>query len=213
MSGRDATIPAGIETNYLSGWLSRNDSRGELRWAVPRGGAWYAGPVSNRALRVGLLFLASAAGITLVVRRVLVLVEVQGDSMCPTLTNGDLALAVRTGTWLTHRGTIVVAHSPDWRESADTGRLDECGQVITPWVVKRVAALSGDPIPNVSLPDASLPRTPEPTGMIPFDRCYLLGDAAACVDSRLWGPVPKSLILGPVILHWHGLPSRVPGGR
>ncbi len=135
-------------------------------------------------------------------RRFVLLVEVQGDSMLPTMSDGDRALAVRTGSRLVRKGTVVVARSPGSSDSSSEDPFDDCGRPTTPWVIKRVAALPGDPAPSVTLPYATAPDPHAALAPIPAGHYYLLGDAAACIDSRIWGPLPADQILGPVLIHW-----------
>ena len=87
------------------------------------------------ALVVGLAVTVGAT--VIVVRAHLVVVTVRGMSMAPTLQPGD-RLIVRRRTNPTV-GAIVVAAEP---QPCRPGRVPAAH-----WVVKRVAAVAGDPVP------------------------------------------------------------------
>ncbi|WSG38334.1 S26 family signal peptidase [Dactylosporangium sp. NBC_01737] len=111
--------------------------------------------------------------------------------MEPALHDGDLVLARRLGGDLPHRGDIVVLRRP--RAVAPPP-----GSVVvhsaapavagSPWLVKRVAAVPGDPAPpGVPCPD------PVPAGMV-----VVLGDTPG-LDSTLFGPVPAETLHATVV--------------
>lgn len=118
-------------------------------------------------------------------RRLLV-VTVRGTSMAPTHHHGDRLLVRRTRT--VRRGQVVVALRPRspavWREDRHS-----------PLIVKRVAAMPGEPVPFGSVPRLAKGREARvPTGCV-----VLLGDnAAASVDSRQLGFFPLGDVLGVV---------------
>jgi signal peptidase I len=113
-------------------------------------------------------------------RRHYTAVTVCGLSMQPTLYDGDRVLVRRVPPARLHVGDVVVAR-PD--------RLRSGG---VRWLVKRVAALPGDPVPeSVS---GRVDRTAVPDGAL-----ILLGDnAAASWDSRTLGLFDIVLLLGRV---------------
>ncbi|MER6009618.1 S26 family signal peptidase [Streptomyces bluensis] len=118
-------------------------------------------------------------------RRLLV-VTVRGTSMTPTHHHGDRLLVRRTRT--VRRGQVVVALRPPslavWREDRHS-----------PLIVKRVAAVPGEPVP----PGSVLPLAEGHEGRVPPDRVVLLGDnPAASVDSRQLGFFPLGDVLGVV---------------
>jgi signal peptidase I len=148
-----------------------------------------------------------AAGVLLVALLVasLVLLEpftVRSSSMSPTLGPGDQVLAEKLTPhlWSLHRGDVVVFKPPQ------TGEL----------MVKRVVALAGD---RVGLADGRLVvnghRVREPyvdlpsvDGVyfgpyaVPAGSIFVMGDdRAESVDSRTFGPVRESRVVGRVMLH------------
>ncbi|RQX18434.1 hypothetical protein DDE19_07735 [Micromonospora ureilytica] len=129
--------------------------------------------------------LASVAGVVVARRRFLI-VDVAGDSMVPSLAHGDRVLVRRTRRLRT--GAIVVAHHQEG------GRRTAAGSGASAWLVKRLAALPGDGIPEAVAPavDAEVRRVP--AGM-----AVLLGEHPGSVDSRRWGFVPLSDIKGVVV--------------
>ncbi|WP_230686692.1 S26 family signal peptidase [Catellatospora vulcania] len=135
------------------------------------------------AVFVGVL--AGAAATLLLVRRRYLLVTVDGTSMLPTLRAGDRVL-VRRGTAALRAGRLVVAGWP--REPGATG---------DPLMVKRVAALPGDPAPAV-LPEAA-------GTLVPAGRVVLLGDnQQASRDSRQHGYFALADVRGVVVRHFTG---------
>lgn len=120
------------------------------------------------------LVLAVAGAVSWVTANLRVAV-VTGPSMHPTLRDKDRIL-VRRGR--PRRGDIVLAAMP-----ARSG---------IHWIVKRVAALPGDPAP------AEL-RVPAGT-RVPDGMLVLLGDnASASADSRDFGYVPAERLYGVVL--------------
>jgi signal peptidase I len=97
-------------------------------------------------------------------------VAVAEASMAPALAPGDWLLVDLTCRRWPHRGSVVVAREPG------TGIL----------VIKRVAARPGD-------------RVVTQRGIFALgpDEAWLLGDAAdQSIDSRLYGPVPLTALVG-----------------
>jgi signal peptidase I len=155
---------------------------------------------------VRLSFWVTLLGVTaLRATSPLTLTVVRGHSMEPTLRPGALSLLDRS-YYQSHplsRGDIVVL-----RVRGET-------------LIKRVYALPGerltllrfdDDIGNQLLTPAeaahllrlraarSLPDSRVLSLMVPPDHCFVLGDnGAVSVDSRDWGPVPMSAILGRAI--------------
>ncbi|MGW1867179.1 S26 family signal peptidase [Streptomyces mauvecolor] len=132
--------------------------------------------------------LAVGAGVLLLSVRVLrarvTLVRVTGSSMVPAFADGDRLLVRRTRR--VRRGDAVVFRNP-----LPFGDGDEA----LPWLVKRVSALPGDPVPPevravVGAPDGSL---------VPSGSLVVRGDAARTQDSRHFGYVPRSALLGVVV--------------
>ncbi|MFC9440467.1 S26 family signal peptidase [Nocardia sp. NPDC057030] len=133
---------------------------------------------------LGVVAALLAAGALFVARRMLVLVNVTGASMEPTLRDGDRILVRRRGPGGLRRGRIVVlmapaaAQGPDW----------QCPG----WHVKRVVALPGDPLP------ADVPA-PDGTGLVPRDSVVVFGDNPFGGDSRNWGPYRVDGFVGTLV--------------
>ncbi len=137
---------------------------------------------------VMLVLLASALGgvVVMVARRTLRVVEVHGESMEPGLWPGDQVLVrrLRPGRRV-RRGDIVVISrvGPGEGVALDGG---------TNLVIKRAAAVAGDPIPPGF---EALGETRVPPG-----RLLVLGDnPSRSTDSRQWGLLPESRITGVVL--------------
>lgn len=141
-----------------------------------------------------LVLLASAlgGGAAMAARRTLRVVEVHGESMEPGLRSGDRVL-VRTlrpgrpglSRGRVRRGDVVVISrvGPGEGVALDGG---------TNLVIKRAAAVAGDPIPPGF---EALGETRVPPG-----RLLVLGDnPSRSTDSRQWGLLPESRITGVVI--------------
>lgn len=141
--------------------------------------------------------VAGAAGVVWARRRLL-MVSVSGDSMRPAYRSGDRVLVRRVPAGRLRREDVVladVAGLVPGRVRADPG---------AGYVVKRVAAVPGDPVP------AEVPRRAGETE-VPRGTFVLLGDNAGhSVDSRHFGYVPAAGLLGKVV---RVLPARAPGGR
>jgi signal peptidase I len=102
---------------------------------------------------------------------------VAGHSMWPTLRDGDRVLVRRVRPAALRGGEVVLVAMP--------------GPAGDGWVVKRVAALPGDPAPTV----VSRHGGPVPAGML-----ALLGDnPESSADSRDFGYVPAERLFGVMI--------------
>jgi len=160
-------------------------------------------PLSRRRRRRDLSVVVAVVGVTLAVRTfVLTPVGVEGSSMVPTVQDGDVVLVARTATRTEalRRGDLVVFHDPD-------GGLS----------VKRVLGLPGE---RVAMLDARLTIDEQPLDepyvdlsridgtylgqvVVPDDSVFVLGDnRSRSTDSREYGPVRESALLGRVLLHW-----------
>ncbi|WP_219825575.1 signal peptidase I [Nonomuraea typhae] len=120
-------------------------------------------------LLLGVLLLAAGA---VWARRSYVVVTVQGESMTPTLADGDRVLVRRRRPGQVSRGDVVVLEPP-----REPGR----------WNVKRVVALPGDPVPDGL----------RETGTVPDGALVVLGDnPGGSADSRQRGFFPADQLLG-----------------
>ncbi|MFV2195700.1 S26 family signal peptidase [Nocardiopsis sp. LOL_012] len=132
--------------------------------------------------------VAVPAALLLWLNRTLVAVEVVGQSMEPTFHHGERVLVRRVPARRLRVGDVAVLGQPDPRVLA---HLDELLGAAAPWVVKRVAALPGGPVPD------GVPGCPD--GTVPPGHLVVLGDNTGCsTDSRVWGPVPDDQVLGVV---------------
>lgn len=103
--------------------------------------------------------------------------RVVGDSMRPTLRDGDLVLTVPVWVRDLSAGQVVVVRDPH-----DPTRR----------TIKRIAATAGDV--------ASLPEGP---AEVPRGRVAVVGDdPARSTDSRTYGPVPADQVERHVVLRW-----------
>ncbi|MFF4400751.1 S26 family signal peptidase [Streptomyces sp. NPDC001480] len=132
--------------------------------------------------------LAVGAGALLLSVRVLrsriALIRVTGSSMAPAFADGDRLLVRRTTR--VRRGDAVVFRNP--LPSAE-------GDEPLPWLVKRVCALPGDPVP----PDVRHAVGAPDGGTVPAGSLVVRGDAARTQDSRHFGYVAESTVLGVVL--------------
>lgn len=149
------------------------------------------------ALLCGLfaLVLAASAALAHALGRVLISVTVRGTSMAPAYRDGDRVLVRRDRPPVT--GQVVVV--------AD---LPPAGPQMAPaWLIKRVAAVPGDPVPRDLAP--VLAHVPE--DLVPPGKLVLLGDNQnVSRDSRHMGYFPADAVLG-AVLRSHRRPAP-PGG-
>ncbi|MFE3201703.1 S26 family signal peptidase [Embleya sp. NPDC059237] len=124
-------------------------------------------------------------GILLGVRTVrsrIALVRVTGMSMAPTFVDGERLVVRRAAT--VRRGDAIVFRNP-----VRLGDTDELR-----WLVKRVIAVPGDPVPR-----EVRPAVRATTGaMVPPGSLVVRGDAPRSQDSRHFGYVPTTTVLGVV---------------
>lgn len=141
----------------------------------------------------------------LLARRMLTVIVVRGDSMKPALSPGDRVLIRRCGPRPLRAGSLVVFQRPrfqadgDW-DAAPRGTAGGAGGR---WLIKRVAAVSGDAVPDV-VRSRSGDFCIVPDGMV-----VALGDNPDhSWDSRHWGFVPEHQVLGHVICTLPGRPKQ-----
>ncbi|MFC7548089.1 S26 family signal peptidase [Plantactinospora sp. GCM10030261] len=136
---------------------------------------------------VGTVLLLLVVSLVALRRRV-VLVTVTGLSMAPTFLPGDRLLVRRVPTGRIRRGDVIVL-----RVAETCRRGDSTGRRSAPWLVKRVAAVAGDPVPGV------LPEWLRGPGVVAPATFVVLGDNAPLSrDSRQFGAVPATGVLGVV---------------
>jgi signal peptidase I len=133
--------------------------------------------------------VVAATCLVLLVRRRLVVVDVQGPSMEPTLYDGDRVLVRRAPLTAVRTGDLVVVARPD---SVDFAAAEH-------WVIKRVAATAGDPIPPVIQHSWAENDIDFAGALVPEGQLLLLGDnPARSGDSRHWGFTAGDAVLGVV---------------
>lgn len=130
-------------------------------------------------------------------RRTLVVVTVNGESMEPTFRHGERVLVRRVGISSVRRGQVVVV-AP--------GRPQRLSRDYPLWMIKRLRAVPGDPVPRDEVP--MLGAEPEPT--VPAARMVVLGDNPSGSDSRQLGYFYTANLLGVVVRR---LPPRSGNGR
>ncbi|QYC44224.1 signal peptidase I [Nonomuraea coxensis DSM 45129] len=143
-------------------------------------------------MRYLLILLGVVAGVVAVARRRLVVVQVSGQSMLPTYRPGDRVLVRRVAGAKLGRGQVAVF------ESAQEGRW-RTGPLPAPkdarWLIKRVAALPGDPVP----PEVARAVDAPEGALVPGGRLVVIGDGSLSADSRHWGYLPADRVLGVVV--------------
>ncbi len=150
---------------------------------------------------IGTAFLLTTT--VVLARRHLVLIRIVGLSMRPTFHPGDRVLVSRRGGEKIRSGSVIVLSAgkiEQWLAAQPhPATLGMIGFEGTDWIIKRVAAAPGDPVPMTVLPM---------TGgvmVVPPGKLVVLGDSMRSLDSRAFGFVDAELVLGVVLLR---LPSR-----
>jgi signal peptidase I len=134
---------------------------------------------------------AAALGV-IVLRRCIAIVTVNGPSMLPALRTGDRVLVRRARISELRPGQIVVVEKPGPGGSWDTSPPRWPADA-REWLIKRVAALPGDPRPV----EISATTTGTAAPVVPARHLAVLGDNADCsLDSREIGYVPAERLLG-----------------
>lgn len=140
--------------------------------------------------------LAAAAVAVLTLRTCVMLVRVQGNSMAPTYHDGERLLVNRLPRSRWAAGDVVVFRLPDQlSEPASTDRFA--------FLVKRVAAASGDTVPVDVLTHA-------PGQTVPPRALVVRGDNPTSLDSRRLGYVWTSAVVGTVVCRWAPNRRRLP---
>ncbi|MFD8379334.1 S26 family signal peptidase [Streptomyces sp. NPDC059679] len=138
------------------------------------------------------------AAIVLWLSRRWAVVTVRGPSMEPAYRDGDRVLVRRSPS--PRRGQVVVVEQAAGRQSGQRQPLSAAAGAVAvagrAWLIKRVAAVPGDPVPREAGPALA-----ESAGRrVPEGALVLFGDnAAVSVDSRTLGFFPRNRILGVVV--------------
>jgi signal peptidase I len=136
---------------------------------------------------VTMAVAAAAAGFGAVRWRYCV-VTVRGPSMEPELADGDRLLARRCGIGGLRRGGLVIFREPGRARRQRPVWLTGAAQDV--WVIKHIAAMPGDQVPDAVRPAVG------GAAVVPPGAVVVLGSTPASRDSRHWGFIPGSLILG-----------------
>ena len=125
---------------------------------------------------IGLGVAAGAIALALtVIRGRLTLIVVRGHSMAPTLIDGQRLLVVRRGSY--RAGDVIMFGVPA-DLMADVG-----------WLVKRVAAVAGDPVPADFVQHLG-------AGLVPAGQLLVRSDSPDGLDSRQLGPINGTEVIG-----------------
>ncbi|MEV0231400.1 S26 family signal peptidase [Nonomuraea sp. NPDC050786] len=152
------------------------------------------------------LALIAAAGVALTVvllRRRYLVVTVEGESMLPSYRPGERVLVRRTPPGSLRAGQVVVLsglpHAPSSEHPREPSAPGTSAAELSPgphWIIKRVAAVPGDPIPRDTVPAL---RT-APGTRVPDGRLVVLGDNPdRSYDSRLAGYLAADRLFGMVL--------------
>lgn len=116
-------------------------------------------------------------------------VTVRGPSMEPDLADGDRVLVRRCGLRHLRRGQLVIFREPEPGQRTRPAWLTGATAANT-WVIKRVAALPGDPVPE------SVRAAAGDADVVPSRSLVVLGSPDFSRDSRHWGCIPAREVLG-----------------
>jgi signal peptidase I len=158
----------------------------------------------------GAIVVLAAVGVALAVLRVrrrYLVVTVQGESMLPAYRPGERVLVRRTPPGSLRPGQVVVlsgfAHARPGERRREAHQQLGAGPG---WIIKRVAAVPGDPVPRDTVPAL---RT-EPGTLVPDGRLVVLGDNPDhSLDSRQSGYQMADRLFG-VVLRKVGQPMSAP---
>ncbi|GAA4954833.1 S26 family signal peptidase [Actinoplanes utahensis] len=121
-------------------------------------------------------------------RRRHAVVRVTGSSMAPAFRSGDRVL-VRRATTSIRTGDVVAVEAPE--QGAWTTTPLAAGISGRRWLIKRVAAVAGEPVPEGRVPALAGER------IVPDGALVLLGDAGEIsYDSKQVGYFPADRVLG-----------------
>ena len=145
-------------------------------------------------LAAALLTAAAAAASVCALRRRIAVVTVSGTSMLPTLRSGDRVLIRRASVDQLRTGQVVVLEQPrgDFVPASPPPHWPPSRRE---WLIKRVVAVPGEPLPETMQAAPGVAGSPVPPGKL-----LILGDnGAVSLDSRLLGYIDAERILGIMI--------------
>jgi signal peptidase I len=138
----------------------------------------------------GAMTCLAVAALVSRLRQRYVLVTVRGESMEPTLRHGDRVLADRTRIGDIRVGDVVVLEPGNPRPVRNS-RPSTAEPAY--WMIKRVVAVPGDPVPPGSVPA----RHTTPNAVVPWGKLVVAGDnGSASSDSRQLGYFHIEQVLG-----------------
>ncbi|MEV4112456.1 S26 family signal peptidase [Nonomuraea sp. NPDC049695] len=145
------------------------------------------------------LALIAVAGVALTVvllRRRYLVVTVEGESMLPSYRPGERVLVRRTPPDSLRAGQVAVLSGSPHAPSGERPSAPDEMSLSPRWIIKRVAAVPGDPIPRDTVPAL---RT-APGTRVPAGRLVMLGDNPdRSYDSRLAGYMTADRLFGVVL--------------
>ncbi len=155
---------------------------------------------------VGWLVVIAIAAVVSIVLRVFVVQTffVPSASMEPTLQIGDRILVQKIGFSL-QRGAIVVFTHPK-RDLEPPLNEDLVKRIVglpgeTIWSKGNTVYVNGKPLTEPWLPPGTVLGVPIVKQKIPPGEYFMMGDNRTdSLDSRVWGPIPGSTIVGRVFL-------------
>ncbi|MFE6398378.1 S26 family signal peptidase [Streptomyces alboflavus] len=149
--------------------------------------------MTPRGYRAASAAALGLAGVAVLLRHAVVRVTVRGSSMEPVYEDGTRVLVHRGGSITVGRVVVLADHSP--RGSGRPAAVDHAvpdGR----WIIKRVAAVPGDPAPLDRVPGLDPAAGP----LVPPGRLVLLGDNPEhSYDSRHAGYFAVERVLGTVV--------------
>lgn len=146
------------------------------------------GAKGRRAQALAVAATAAAVIAVMTLRWLYSVVTVHGPSMEPELADGDRLLARRCGVGRLRTGQLVVFAEPGLSHRGRPAWLTGAGRAL--WVIKRVAARPGDPVPD------ALRAAVRGATVVPPRAILVLGDGPDSRDSRQWGFISSRHILG-----------------
>lgn len=147
--------------------------------------------LGGRRARAPVAVIAAAAAAVIAaatLRWLYSVVTVYGSSMEPGLADGDRLVARRCGVGRLRPGQLVVFTEPGLPHRGRPAWLTGASQGL--WVIKRVAAGPGDPVPG------AIRAAVGGATVVPPRAVLVLGDGPGSRDSRQWGFITSRHIFG-----------------